>query len=207
MSALPEQQMTEADYLAFERSSTIKHEFIVGEVYAMSGASEAHNLITGSAYAMLYNQLRGRACKIYPSDMKVRTPATGSYAYPDVTVVCGEAHFADDQRDVLLNPTVIIEVMSPTTERYDRGRKFQHYRELPSLQEYVLIAQDDSHIERFVRQEGGFWQFSEARGLESSLELSSIACTLTLAEVYEQVPLSYAVGEGDLGDEASSTNS
>ncbi|MBN1563081.1 MAG: Uma2 family endonuclease [Anaerolineae bacterium] len=153
--------MTGADYLAFERTSTIKHEFIAGEVYAMSGASEAHNLITGSTYAALYNQLRGRSGKVYPSDMKVRTPATGSYTYPDITVLCGEARFADDERDVLLNPTVIIEVMSPATERYDRGRKFQHYREIRSLQEYILIAQDAPHIERFVRQEGGFWQFSE----------------------------------------------
>jgi Uma2 family endonuclease len=128
--------------------------------------------------------------------MKVRTPATGSYTYPDITVVCGEALFADDQRDILLNPILIIEVMSPTTERYDRGKKFQHYRELKTLQEYILIAQDSPHIERFVRQEKGFWQFSEVRGRESSLELSSIGCILNLAEVYEQITFATEQDEG-----------
>ena len=187
MSALPQMQMTESEYLALERSSEIKHEFIAGELYAMSGASETHNLIASSTNAMLYNQLRGRPCKIYHSDMKVRTPATRSYTYPDITVVCGEAQIADDQRDILLNPTVIIEILSPTTERYDRGKKFQHYREIPSLQEYVLIAQDSPRVERFVRQEGGFWQFSDTHGLEASLALDSIACTQHLAEIYEQV--------------------
>jgi Uma2 family endonuclease len=198
MSALPEthRQMTEAEYLALERSSQVKHEFMAGEVYAMSGASEPHNLITTSTIAILYNQLRGRPCKVYGSDMKVRTPATGSYAYPDITVVCGEAHFADDQRDVLLNPTVIIEVISPSTERYDRGRKFQHYRELKSLQEYILIAQDSPRIERFVRQENLFWQFNEAHGIDAALELSSIGCTLTLAEIYEQVSFEPEQAEG-----------
>lgn len=189
MSALPDayKKMTETDYLAFERQSEIKHEFMAGEAYAMSGASEAHNLITTSVIAVLYNQLRGRSCKVYPSDMKVRTPATGSYAYPDITVICGEARFADDQHDVLFNPTMIIEVMSPSTERYDRGQKFQHYREIESLQEYILIAQDSPRIERFARQENLFWQFNDAHGMDASLELSSIGCTLTLVEIYEQV--------------------
>lgn len=198
MSALPEahRQMTEAEYLALERSGQVKHEFMAGEVYAMSGASEPHNLITTSTIAILYNQLRGRPCKVYPSDMKVRTPATGSYAYSDITVVCGEAHFADDQRDVLLNPTVIIEVISPSTERYDRGRKFQHYRELKSLQEYILIAQDSPRIERFVRQENLFWQFNEAHGIDAALELSSFGCALTLAEIYEQVSFEPEQNEG-----------
>lgn len=198
MSALPQKhrRIAEAEYLALDRKSPIKHELMAGEIYAMSGASEAHNLITGSTYAMLYNQLRGRSCRVYPSDMKVRTPATRSYAYPDITAVCGEALFADDQRDILLNPVLIIEVMSPTTERYDRGKKFQHYRELKTLQEYILIAQDSPHIERFVRQEKGFWQFSEVRGREASLELSSIECTLNLAEVYEQITFASEQDQG-----------
>jgi Uma2 family endonuclease len=189
MSTLPvfNKPITEADYLAFERDSEIKHEFVDGEIYAMSGASAAHSLITISAAAALYNQLRGRSCKVYSADMKVRTPATRSYAYPDITVVCSEARFDDDHQDILLNPTLIVEVLSPTTERYDRGKKFQLYRELESLQEYVLVAQDSPRIERFVRQENNVWQFSDAQGLQASLELSSIACTLTLAEVYEQV--------------------
>lgn len=177
--------MNEAEYLAFERESEVKHEFIDGHIYAMRGASEAHNLITGSTYAALYTQLRGRPCKVYPSDMKVRMH--GSYAYPDITVVCGEAQFKDDQRDILLNPTLIIEVLSPNTERYDRGLKFQHYRQLESLREYLLIAQDKPHIEHYVRLESGLWQLSDARGLDATLDLTSIGGSLTLAEVYEQI--------------------
>lgn len=190
MSALPIQDSstTEAEYLAFERDHEFKHEFLEGEICAMSGASEAHNLIVSSVIVTLYNQLRGKGCKVYPSDMKVRTPLTGSYTYPDITILCGgEAQFDDEQRDILLNPTVIIEVLSPTTERYDRGKKFQLYREIAALQEYILIAQDSPHIERFIRQNDNIWQFSEAVGLASSLDLSSIDCTLALADVYEQV--------------------
>jgi Uma2 family endonuclease len=189
VTALPvsDKPITEADYLAFERTSEIKHEFIDGEIYAMTGASPNHNLVVASTIAAIHNQLRGKPCKIYPSDMKVRTPSTGSYLYPDISVVCGESQFDDEQRDILLNPTIIIEVLSPNTERYDRGKKFQSYRELASMQEYILIAQDSPHIERFVRQQDGLWQFSEARGLEASLDLASIMCKLALVEVYEQV--------------------
>jgi Uma2 family endonuclease len=189
MSALPvfSQPTTEAEYLAFERDSEIKHEFIDGAIHAMTGASRSHNLIVTSTIATLYTQLRGKGCELYPSDMKVRTPATGSYTYPDITVVCDEARFGDDQRDVLLNPTVIIEVLSPATEAFDRGLKFQRYRELESLQEYILIAQDRPHIERFVRQAHGLWQLSEAHGLQATIALASIACQLALADVCEQV--------------------
>jgi Uma2 family endonuclease len=189
VTALPvsDKPITEADYLAFERTSEIKHEFIDGEIYAMTGASPNHNLVVASTIAAIHNQLRGKPCKIYPSDMKVRTPSTGSYLYPDISVVCGESQFDDEQRDILLNPTIIIEALSPNTERYDRGKKFQSYRELASMQEYILIAQDSPHIERFVRQKDDLWQFSEAHGLEASLDLASIMCKLALVEVYEQV--------------------
>lgn len=187
MALLHKQTWTAGEYLTFERASETKHEFIDGEVYAMSGASRNHNLVVSSTIVALYVQLRGKGCQVYPSDMKVRTPATGSYTYPDVTVVCGEAQFDDDQSDVLVNPTVVIEVLSPKTEAYDRGVKFQRYREIASLQEYILIAQDRPYIERFVRQADGVWQLNEARGLEGALELTSIDCTLALAEVYQQV--------------------
>ena len=179
--------MTEAEYLAFERSSEIKHEFVGGEIYAMSGASRNHNLIAGSTYVAIYSQLRGKGCETYPSDMKVRTPSTGSYVYPDISVVCGDPQFDDEQRDVLLNPGVVIEVLSPNTEAYDRGKKFARYREIESLQEYILISQDQPHIERFVRQADGMWQFSDVRGLEGSVTLASIGCQLALQAVYEQV--------------------
>lgn len=187
MSALPtaEQPMTEAEYLAFERTSEIKHEFFDCEIYAMSGASRSHNLIAGSTYVALYTQLRGQPCEVYPANMKVRTPATRSYFYPDISVVCGDVRL--DDGDILLNPTLIVEILSPSTERNDRGRKFQHYRELESLREYVLIAQDSPHIERFTRQENGLWLFGEAHGRDAVLDLAAIGCTLVLADIYEQV--------------------
>jgi len=181
--------MTEAEYLEFERTSEIKHEFFAGEVLSMTGASEAHNLICVNVIAELRNQLRGRSCKIYPSDMRVKVEATGLYTYPDISVVCGDAQFADTELDTLINPLVIIEVLSPSTERYDRGRKFQQYRVLPSLREYVLVAQDHPRIEHYHLQETGTWQLSDAQGMEANLELPSIGCTLALAEVYEQVAL------------------
>lgn len=192
MSALPRsaEHTTEAEYLASERASEFKHEFIDGIVYAMSGGSLNHNLITSSTIATLHRQLSGQGCRTLTSDMKVRLPATGSYAYPDVSVVCGTPQLNDDEGDVLLNPTLIVEVLSPSTEAHDRGRKFQLYRGLESLQEYVLIAQDSPRIERFVRQNDGTWQFNDAQGLDAALDLSSVAVTLTLAEVYEQVDFS-----------------
>ncbi len=192
MSALPTVPlaMTEAEYLAFERASASKHEYLNGEVFDMTGASEAHNLICGSTLFLLYGQLRGRPCKVYPADMRVKVRPTGLYTYPDISVVCSEAEFGNDQLDTLLNPMLIIEVLSPSTERYDRGKKFQHYRELAALREYVLIAQDSPRIERYWRQDDDIWQFTDAKGLDASIELTSIGCTLTLAEVYEQITFS-----------------
>ena len=180
-------RMTEAEYLAFERASDIRHEYLDGHVYAMTGASRAHNLISTYTAASLINQLRGRPCEVYASDMRVRVSATGLYTYPDVTVVYGNPQFADSALDTLLNPVLVIEVLSPSTESYDRGKKFQHYRQLESLREYVLISQDSPRVERFLRQDDGTWLLTDAAGLDASLELASVACTLALAEVYEKV--------------------
>jgi Uma2 family endonuclease len=190
MAALPQQQpdkMTEAEYLAFERASEMKHEYYNGEIFAMVGASESHNLISVNLIRMISTKLRGKGCKVYPSDMKVKIESTRLYTYPDLSVMCGEAQFADGEFDTLLNPAVIIEILSPSTERYDRGKKFQHYREIPSLQEYVLVAQDNPRIERYLRQENGKWELTDAIGIEATIDLTSIDCVLELAEVYEQV--------------------
>ncbi len=189
MSALPDKRtvIPEDEYLALERASAVKHEWIDGEIVAMTGASAAHNLICASTAFVLYAQLRQRACRLYLSDMRVKIQATGLYTYPDLSVVCGDSQFSDEQCDTLLNPTLIIEVLSPTTERYDRGKKFQHYRKQASLREYVLIAQDRPHIERYLRQTDDSWQLIDAHGIDASLTLVSIGCTLQLAEVYEQV--------------------
>lgn len=199
MSALPEpiQRMTEAEYLAFERASELRHEYFAGEILAISGASEAHNLISGSTFAALYGQLRGRPCKIYGSDMRVKAPATGLYTYPDLSVVCGEARFADNEFDTLLNPIAIIEVLSLSTEAYDRGRRFQHYRRIETLREYLLIAQDSPRIEHYLRRDDGAWLLTEAHGLDAALDLPAIGCALALADVYEQVTFA----PGSAGDE------
>lgn len=141
MTAQPKPYLTPEEYLAMERVSEAKHEYLAGSIYAMAGGSKRHNRIAGSAYATLYAQLRRRNCVVYPSDMRVKSVQTGLYTYPDITIVCGNEQFEDDIEDTLLNPTVIVEVLSPSTEKYDRGKKFQHYRTILSLREYILIAQ------------------------------------------------------------------
>jgi Uma2 family endonuclease len=179
--------MTEAEYLAFERTSEIKHEYLDGQIYAMTGASQAHNQICFNVGGILYGQLSQKPCQGYPSDMRVKVQATGLYTYPDLSVVCGDSQLADGEFDTLLNPTLIIEVLSPSTESYDRGKKFQHYRQLESLQDYVLIAQDSPRIERFTRQTDDTWLLTDAVGMDAALDLPSIGCTLTLADVYQKV--------------------
>jgi Uma2 family endonuclease len=187
MSALRHEAMSEAEYLAMERASEIKHEYLDGYAYAMAGASDAHNIICAYTLISLGSQLRGGPCTIRPSDMRVKIAATGLYTYPDISVVCGESQFVAGEFDTLLNPVLIVEVLSPSTEMFDRGKKFHHYRQLESLREYILIAQDSPHIERFLRQDDNTWLFTDVTGMDASLELPSIGCTLALAEVYEKV--------------------
>ena len=154
----------------------------------MAGASEQHNLIAMNIAAQLHMQLRGGGCRTYPSDMRVKVMKTGLNTYPDFTIVCGQSLFTSmSKRDTLINPTVIIEILSPSTERYDRGMKFQHYRTIETLQEYLLIAQEKHHIERFIRQSSQEWVFSEAIGCDSSMAIPSIHGILELREVYERV--------------------
>lgn len=189
MSAQPKVDLTPAEYLAFERASPHKHEFYAGQIYAMAGGSRSHNLIVGNIMRELGTQLRKRNCTLYPSDMRVKIEQIGLYTYPDITVVCGEELFEDEQQDVLLNPTVLIEVLSNSTERYDRGKKFKNYRTIPSFVEYLLVAQASYSIEHFVRQPDGQWLMSEADQLEHTIVLESIHCALQLADVYEKVVL------------------
>ncbi|MCU0504002.1 MAG: Uma2 family endonuclease [Anaerolineae bacterium] len=180
-------KITEAQYLKMERASETKNEFRGGEIYAMTGASERHNLIAISTLASLYGQLRGRPCRVYPSDMRVKVAATGLYTYPDISVVCGPVEVADENRDTLLNPVLLIEILSKTTAGYDRGEKFEQYRKLPSLAEYLLISQIKCLIEHYLRQPDGKWLLSEYDALSDVVELPSIGCRLALADVYEQV--------------------
>ena len=188
MSGEAVKKLSAEEYLEIERRSEFKSEFWIGEMFAMAGASKAHNTILANVIMHVGPQLKGRPCNIYPSDMRVRIPRSPSYKYPDVTILCGKSQFEDTHKDTLLNPTVIIEVLSPSTEAYDRGTKFQEYRKIESLQEYILISQDKIWIEHYVRQEASpFWTFSDAGELDASLELTSVGCTLSLAEVYDKV--------------------
>jgi Uma2 family endonuclease len=195
MSSLPKQRWTEAEYLAFERASKEKHELIDGEIVSMTGASEPHNRIVTNVSVSLYNQIGDRPCSVYTSDMRVRI-SRRQYTYPDITVVCGASVLAeDDYQDVLLNPTVIIEVLSPSTQGYDRGDKFTLYRTLPSLQEYVLISQHRIQIERYTRQPDNLWLFADTQQADGFLNLTSIACTLSAKDVYRRIQF-----ENDLSD-------
>lgn len=186
MAVAAKPSWTPNEYLAMERTSEEKHEYLDGEIYSMSGASRKHNLVMANALASLHSQLRQSPCVVFPSDMRVKVNAR-MYTYPDISVVCAPPEFEETIQDTLLNPTLIIEVLSPSTESYDRGRKFQHYRTLPSLQEYLLISQDAARAEQYVRQPDNTWLLSDAVGLEASLELRSIYCRLSLADVYEKV--------------------
>jgi len=185
-SPVVQPRYTPEEYLALERKATQKSEYVNGQVFAMSGASRAHNLIAGNVYREISSQLKGRPCEAYVSDMRVKVSTTGLYSYPDVVAVCGEIRFDDEQKDTLLNPTVLVEVLSSSTEAYDRGEKFAHYRRLESLQEYVLIAQDKVRVEHFVRQ-GDQWVLTEASNLDDTVHLASIGCRLALREIYDKV--------------------
>jgi Uma2 family endonuclease len=189
MCALPHpNRWTTEDYLTFEREQKdIKHELIDGEIYAMSGASRQHNIITSNVNGLLFNQLGNRQYEHYAADMKIHNPMTDSFMYPDISVVCGDVKLHDEKSDVLLNPAVIIEVLSPSTENFDRGTKFAHYRTIPSLQEYILIEQDAPKAEQRTRQPDNTWILRDIEGMDAMINLKSIACKLTLKDVYRKI--------------------
>jgi Uma2 family endonuclease len=184
-SAAEKRRWTAAEYLAFERSALDKHELHEGEIFAMASASLAHNSIVGNLIAVLWNATRQGPCRPLPSDMRVRIPGTENYCYPDVLVVCGPPELEEAERDVLVNPTVVCEVLSAATESYDRGAKFAQYRKLPSLTDYVLLAQDEVRIEHFARQPDDSWLMREI-GAGQLLRLS-IGCELAADEIYLKV--------------------
>jgi len=189
MSTRPSTFLTPEQYLEIERKAERKSEYFGGEMFAMSGASREHNILSVNLIAILHPQLRKRGCELYTSDMRVRVTHTGLYTYPDVIAVCGQPRFIDDNVDTLVNPTFLAEVLSPSTEAYDRGRKFEHYRSLESLSEYLLVAQDRLHADLYTRQTDGRWVLMEANRAEDKLELRSIACQISMADLYETVPL------------------
>jgi Uma2 family endonuclease len=187
MEAYRRRYLTPEEYLTIERRSEIRSEYLNGEMFAMSGSSREHNLIVTNLSREISSQLRSRPCETYTNDQRVHIPATGTYTYPDLVVACGEPRFQDQQFDTLLNPAAIIEVLSPNTEAYDRGEKFESYRTIESLKEYVLIAQDKPRVEHYLRQDDGRWLLTAVSGLDARVSFPSIQCELALSEIYERI--------------------
>ena len=192
MSALEKPLITPEQYLELERKAEFKSEYYAGQMFAMSGGSNKHSLIGGNVHALLWSQLRGRLCLTFNSDMKVRVDATGLYTYPDVSVVCGEPQYTDGHQDMVENPVVVVEVLSPSTEGYDRGEKFVHYQWISSLTDYLIISQETMRVEQYVRQTDDRWLLTVHSGFEAAVQIVSIGCVLHLAEIYERVE----VGKG-----------
>jgi len=187
-SAALKTRYTPEQFLALERRNEFKSEYYNGFITAMAGASRQHNLIAVNFSREISSQLKDRPCEVYGSDMRVCVSPTGPYTYPDVVAVCGKPHFQDDEQDTLLNPAMIVEVLSPSTESYDRGDKFAHYRRLASLREYVIVAQDKVMVERYTRH-GSEWLLAELSRLDDTLRLESIECQVPLREIYSKVEL------------------
>lgn len=185
MSAVPQlKYLTPEEYLAIERQAEFKSEYVDGVMYAMAGGSPEHNLVSGSIHTLINVHLWESPCRVYNSDMKVRVPSNRKYHYPDVTVVCEKPQFADDEKDVLLNPLLLVEVLSKSTQGYDKQKKFLYYQEIDSFGEYLLVAQDQPVVQHYVKQPDGSWIYKKIQGLEQSVELATINCRLKLKDIY-----------------------
>jgi len=189
MATVPATRLSVEEYLERERRAEFKSEYFAGETFAMSGASRRHVLIATNLTAELRQALRARSCRVYSSDLRVGIHPTGPYTYPDIVVACGQEMFKDEEFDTLLNPTLIIEVLSESTADYDRGRKFENYRALDSLQDYLTVAQDRVHVEHWTRQADGRSLLTEFNYPSASISLPSIEVQLAVASIYEKVDL------------------
>ncbi|MEX2141810.1 MAG: Uma2 family endonuclease [Pirellulales bacterium] len=189
MSTLPQKRYTVEEYLNLEEGAEYKSQYYDGEIFAMAGASLSHNRIAANVVGILHDKLRGTACEVLPSDLMIKCP-TGLYSYADTIVVCGKPEIMK-HRDVhvLLNPQVIIEVLSDSTESFDRGKKFAHYRSIPSLAEYLLVAQDRYCIDQFWRDQTNDWRLDAVNGCDGIVEVKSLACSLAMSAVYERVEI------------------
>jgi Uma2 family endonuclease len=189
VSTQPKRFLTPEEYLEIEDKAEYKSEYYAGEMFAMAGGSDKHSLIKMQAGHLLISELRGRRCRVYDSDMRIRVNETGLYTYPDVSAVCGPSETIGGQNQTLLNPNLIIEIVSPSTEAYDRGLKFEHYRTIPTLTQYVLIASERVHADVFTRGNGALWILASASKPDDVLSLTSINCTIRLADLYAQTDL------------------
>jgi Uma2 family endonuclease len=181
------QLYTPEQYLKLEREAEFRHEYLNGEIFEMSGANKRHNIISVNLIRMLGNQLLDRECNVYGTDMRIKVSVEGNYTYPDVVAVCGEEYYEDETEDNLLNPTVIIEVLSKSTEAYDRGAKFESYQSIESLRDYLLVTQEPFRVEQFVRQNANVWTYFEFRKAEDLVRLESIGCELRLGDIYHKI--------------------
>ena len=180
-------KVTPEEYLAIEREADFRSEFLDGEMFAMAGGTANHNVVIGNLRAELRNRFKGRPCLTYSENLRVQIPATGLYTYPDLAALCGPPSFLDLGRDTLLNPQLVVEVLSLKTEAFDRGQKFAHYRSIPSLLEYVLVSQREPLVERFTRQADGSWNLVVFSGLDATVYFESVDAVVPLAEIYENV--------------------
>jgi Uma2 family endonuclease len=187
----PIHRYTPEEYLCRERDATERHEYYHGEVFAMAGGSPDHSLICSNVNREIGNRLKGTPCRAYESNLRVRVPRTTLYTYPDVSVICGERQFdlLDTNRETVLNPALIVEVLSPSTESWDRGGKFQNYRQIESLREYVLVSTDKPLVETFLRQPDGTWNYTPTAGRDARAALRSLGIELPAAEIYDGVDL------------------
>jgi Uma2 family endonuclease len=187
MSALPVPRLTPEQYLEIERAAEFRSEYFDGEMFAMSGARLPHVML-GASIIIALGPLLDRGCIVGGSDLRVRVSKDGPYFYPDVTVCCGEPQLADDYKDTLLNPTVIFEVLSPSSEAFDRGKKFAAYRRIDTLREYVLVSQTEPSIESYLRGPEDKWILTEYSGPDAICHLESIDCNIVLANIYRRIP-------------------
>ena len=187
MTAVPKKKLTAQEYLAIERAAEFRSEFYNGEMFAMAGATGEHNRIKENFGGELYARLKGGPCESFTTDMRVLVSPTGLYTYPDILVVCGEVEYSDGLFDTIVNPRVIVEVLSDSTEAYDRGAKFRQYRQIPTLQEYILIAQKEPAIDQFVRQPNGLWVLTEYARLDDTFRMSAVPLEIPLADIYRRV--------------------
>jgi Uma2 family endonuclease len=184
MSANPQDYHTPQEYFEREKTSNIRHEYINGEIVAMAGGTKNHDRICGNVFASFHQQTRRKTCETFTGNIAVRVNAS-NFFYPDVSMACGESLF--DKNNLLLNPILIIEVLSPSTEKFDRGAKFDGYRGMSSLNDYLIISQDKVSVQHFQRESNEFWKFRDYRQLTDVIILSSVNCTLALVDVYEGV--------------------
>ena len=180
-------RLSEAEYLRLERQAETRSEYFEGEVFAMADGTCAHSLVATNVIGEVRSRLKASDCVVYNADMKVKVQTTWLFTYPDVSVACGEQSFLDEQEDTLLNPMVVFEVLSDSTEAYDRGKKFEHYRQIPSCREYLLVSQTEPRIEQFIRQSNGEWILKEAAGMSAEIKLPSLGIVLLLREVFAKV--------------------